>query len=251
MKKISQKMSDLLKKSFKEAHNFNDVKIRPEHFILSLIEDQNNNVTEVLNYLDVDGQLLIQEIEYTIRTKISNNVKKNKILPLSEELKIILSTSELESDKLSDKKITEDHVFLTILKDKNLEITKFLNNSGITYGNFKESLVSLRNKNEINMSTHDYEDGDEMTPKTKNKSNGKSNTPILDNFGKDITKLASEGTIDPIIGRDDEVERVSQILSRRKKNNPILIGEPGCVDSDTLITVRKISTQGQHNVVLS
>jgi ATP-dependent Clp protease ATP-binding subunit ClpA len=75
----------------------------------------------------------------------------------------------------------------------------------------------------------------------------RSTTPILDNFGRDVTKLASEGLIDPIIGRGDEIERVSQILSRRKKNNPILIGEPGCVLGNTMIKVKKISDLSVHN----
>lgn len=88
-------------------------------------------------------------------------------------------------------------------------------------------------------------------PKDRPKKDSKdSKTPVLDSFGRDLTKMAEEGKIDAIIGRDKEIERVSQILSRRKKNNPILIGEPGCVDAETLITVKKISDSGKHNIII-
>jgi ATP-dependent Clp protease ATP-binding subunit ClpC len=82
-----------------------------------------------------------------------------------------------------------------------------------------------------------------------NKNTNKSNTPMLDKFGRDITKLAYENKIDPVIGRDKEIQRVSQILSRRKKNNPILVGEPGCVDGNTKITIKKISDDIGHETI--
>ena len=93
----------------------------------------------------------------------------------------------------------------------------------------------------------DFEELDDLSKKQKKMTQGKSTTPVLDNFGRDITKLASDCQIDPIIGRSDEIERVTQILSRRKKNNPILIGEPGCVLGNTMIKVKKISDLGVHN----
>jgi ATP-dependent Clp protease ATP-binding subunit ClpC len=89
-------------------------------------------------------------------------------------------------------------------------------------------------------------DGDFKMP---NKGS-KSKTPVLDTYSKDLTKMAEEGKIDPIVGREKEIERVSQILSRRKKNNPILIGEPGCVDGETIIEIRKVSDLGKHNIIL-
>lgn len=95
----------------------------------------------------------------------------------------------------------------------------------------------------------EYEDI-EKPVKPKSKDNKVSKTPILDSFSKDITRLAEEGKIDPIVGRDKEILRVSQILARRKKNNPILIGEPGCVDGNTFITVRKISDVGNHKIII-
>lgn len=81
------------------------------------------------------------------------------------------------------------------------------------------------------------------------KPDSKSKTPVLDNYSRDLTKMAEEGKLDPIVGREKEIERVSQILSRRKKNNPILIGEPGCVTSETLITIKKISDEDGHEII--
>lgn len=96
--------------------------------------------------------------------------------------------------------------------------------------------------------TLDDEDDDEFQPRKSGK-NTTSKTPILDSFSRDLTKMAEENKLDPIVGRSEEIERVSQILSRRKKNNPILIGEPGCVDGETLINVRKVSEFGNHKII--
>jgi ATP-dependent Clp protease ATP-binding subunit ClpC len=101
--------------------------------------------------------------------------------------------------------------------------------------------------NDIKASLDDSErEGfDSMSPKKD-----KTETPVLDSYGRDLTKLAEEGSLDPLIGRDKEINRVCQILSRRKKNNPVLLGEPGCVDSNTIITVRKISNNKSHNIII-
>ena len=101
----------------------------------------------------------------------------------------------------------------------------------------------------ITASISDEDDDDFETKPPKNKNSKVSKTPVLDTFGKDLTKQAEEGKIDPIVGREKEILRVSQILSRRKKNNPILIGEPGCVIGDTKIIVRKVSNYGFHEII--
>jgi ATP-dependent Clp protease ATP-binding subunit ClpC len=109
------------------------------------------------------------------------------------------------------------------------------------------NLKQLEIKNSIS-NDDDDEDGDNKFSSKKNVDKS-SKTPVLDTFSRDLTKNAQEGRIDPIIGREKEIQRVSQILSRRKKNNPILIGEPGCVDRNTLITVRKISDDYGHEII--
>lgn len=97
-----------------------------------------------------------------------------------------------------------------------------------------------------------FEDDDDTNESYSSgkKSDSKSKTPVLDTYSRDLTRMAEEGKLDPIVGREKEIERVSQILSRRKKNNPILIGEPGCVDGETLITVKKISDEKSHKIVI-
>jgi ATP-dependent Clp protease ATP-binding subunit ClpC len=95
-----------------------------------------------------------------------------------------------------------------------------------------------------------FEDDEDSNSFNSPKKDSKSKTPVLDTYSRDLTKMAEDGKLDPIVGREKEIERVSQILSRRKKNNPILIGEPGCVDGSTIINVRKISEEGKHKIII-
>lgn len=103
--------------------------------------------------------------------------------------------------------------------------------------------------NDIKSSLNDDNDDYEMPSPSSKKS--KTETPTLDAHSRDLTKLAEEGSLDPIIGREKEINRVCQILSRRKKNNPVLLGEPGCVDGETIITIKKVSDSGKHKIILS
>ena len=224
MKSLDSKVKSILKNSFKEAIRLNGNKIEPEHLLLTILEDGDNEATDVLITMGSDIEDLTSKVEAYVRLKIRNPKMNKKILAFSDSSKIILNSAELESDKLNDENINCIHLLLSLLKNRSLDCSKVLFLQGITYKTVKSTLIEI--KKEINMSgiADDYnEKGDSRGKAT----NGKSNTPILDNFGRDITKLAEEGKIDPIIGRNDEVERVSQVLSRRKKNNPILIGEPG------------------------
>jgi ATP-dependent Clp protease ATP-binding subunit ClpC len=227
MKKMTPNLKAVMKGAFKESVRLNETKIKPEHLILSILSLEDNQVIEVLEAMGSDVEDLIEKLEGYLRFKIKNpTLVELKIVPFSESSKNAISSAELESDKLRDEFIGVEHLFLSILKNKSLEGTKVLGNQGITYRTFKETLVHLKKQKIMNM-TGDFEEIDDLGKKAKKAAQGKSTTPVLDNFGRDITKLASEGQIDPIIGREDEIERVSQILSRRKKNNPILIGEPG------------------------
>jgi len=222
-KRMVPKVRFIFKESFRESNRLGDVKIRPEHILLAIL-DNDNNVVNVLNEMGTDVVDLVALIEGHILTRIGSPPLKVKLLPFSETSKNVISTAELESDKLMDGFIGTEHIFLAILKNKSLEGTRVLGQQGITYKTFKQTLLEIKNET---MSMAEYEDMEDDNFSKKMKKTSKSTTPILDNFGKDITKLAEDGSIDPIIGRDTEIERVSQILSRRKKNNPILIGEPG------------------------
>ena len=223
MKSLNKKVRLVLKNSFRESNRLGGHKIEPEHLLLAILDDGDNEAIEVLLNMGSDIEDLLAKIEGYIRLKIRNPMVGNKLLTFSESSKIILNSAELESDKLGDKDVNCIHLLLSLLKNKTLDCSKVLFLQGITYKTVKSTLIELKKENDMSGITDDFnERGD-----SKSKSNGKSSTPILDNFGRDITKLAEEGKIDPIIGRNDEVERVSQVLSRRKKNNPILIGEPG------------------------
>lgn len=224
MRPINEKIKWVLKESFKESIRLGGNSIEPEHLVLTLLNGPDNNVVNILELMGFDVEDLMSKVEGFLRLKIKNPQLEIKLLSLSETSKRIINVSELECDKLGDKEISEEHLMLSILKDKELSCTKVLFNQGLDYRVFREKITEI--KKQMNMNITD--DHDEMGNfKNKKSGNGKSTTPILDNFGRDITEIAMKGGIDPIIGRDNEIERVSQILSRRKKNNPILIGEPG------------------------
>jgi ATP-dependent Clp protease ATP-binding subunit ClpC len=222
-KRMIPKVRSVFKQAFKVSNRLGDVKIRPEHILLAILSDD-NNVINVLTEMGADVEDLLAMLEGYILHRVGSPPIKVKLLPFSESSKNVISTAELESDKLGDGFIGTEHVFLSILKNRTLEGTRVLGNQGITYNTFKETLIEIK---EETMSMAEYEDMDDDFAKKSKSKTSKSKTPILDNFGKDVTKSAEEGLIDPIIGRDAEIERVAQILSRRKKNNPILIGEPG------------------------
>lgn len=244
-KRVLPKVNSILKESFKEAVRLGGNNIQPDHILLSLLNDNDNDVVDVLLGMGTDVEFILSKIEGHVRTKVSKPQIKKKLIPLSESSKSVVSSAELESDKLVDDYIGVEHIMLSILKNKTIGGTRILGQHGITYKTFKKTLKQI--KKEINMNiTGDY---DETSGPKSTKSLGKTNTPVLDNFGRDVTKMAEEGIIDPIIGRYDEIERVCQILSRRKKNNPILIGEPGCVLGNTVIKVKKISDLSTHTFI--
>lgn len=225
MKPVGKKIKLILKDSFVESVRLNGSRIEPEHIILALLNDSDNNVVEVLLSMDLDVEDLSSKLEGYLRLKIKTPQFKKKILPLSDSSKAVISKAELESDKIEDDFVSEEHLMLALLKNKNLDCTKFLLNQGLNYEKFK--VVLLETKKEVNMNTSEDFEGMENLRGSNRGRSSKSKTPILDNFGRDITEVAAKGGIDPIIGRSEEIERVSQVLSRRKKNNPILIGEPG------------------------
>jgi ATP-dependent Clp protease ATP-binding subunit ClpC len=224
MKPIGNKIKFIIKESFKEAVRLGYDEITPDHMVLSILNDYDNNVIQILTSLGYDVDDLSSKLEAFLRLKIRNPKLKVTLLPLSKSSKTVLNVAEMESDKLKDDYIGEEHLMLAILKNRVLDCTKVLENQDLNYKTFKLKLSEIKKETNMSGIADDY---DEMDGLKSKKSTTKSTTPILDNFGRDITEIASRGGIDPIIGRDEEIERVTQVLSRRKKNNPILIGEPG------------------------
>jgi ATP-dependent Clp protease ATP-binding subunit ClpC len=226
MKKMIPKVRTIFKQSFRIANRLGETKIIPEHIILAIFEDELNHVVTTLSEMGSDSGHLSSIIEGYLLQSVGNPPLKPKIIPFNESAKQVVSRAGMESDKLGDGYIGVEHVFLSILKNEALDGTRLLGNQGITYKTFKQTLTQIKEETMSMTDGFDEMEDNDFQKGKKNKTN-KSKTPILDNFGKDITKMAEDGGIDPIIGRDAEVERVAQILSRRKKNNPILIGEPG------------------------
>ena len=233
---FSNRMKDVFTFVREEVIRLGHSSIKVEHLFLGILRDGGGSAIKVLKNLDVEPADLKTIIENTIKNNlVHNNVRSNEI-SFSKQAERVLKKSILERKNLSEDEIKTIHVLLSILLDDNNIITTTLKHLHIDYEIILEEYQSLN----INISSEDktsYSDDEvndddifgpstDEPPKTQ-KTSTKTNTPVLDNFGRDLTLYAKEGKLDPIVGRHKEIERVSQILSRRKKNNPILVGEPG------------------------
>ena len=224
-KDIHPKLKAIINQAVKESQGFDDVKVRPEHLILAMINDKDNHCLSVLKSLKVNLNDLQDRVSDYLRNtdlipRITTTTKRKP--PFSDESKALFRLVDKDSTEYNDKFIDSQHMMLGILKSK-LPINDLLNEMGINYNSFKNKM-----KEEIKSSAYDDSDMDDMEGfKKKPKGDSKSKTPVLDNFCRDVSKAVENGEIDPVIGRKTEIKRVSQILSRRKKNNPVLIGEPG------------------------
>jgi len=241
-REIVPKVKVIINDAIKEAKANEDTHVKPEHILMALLLDSNNSCVNILKKLNIDLNNLHDKLSQYIRDKNltpRSNVSKRIRLPFNDDTKKIFNNLDNESEKLNDNCIDIDHVVLSILSFKKLGVTLFIKDFGINYENFKNVINYMRgNSNEPEnlknkMSDENDEphfEGGEFGDKSLNKKvkRGKpSKTPVLDNFCSDVTKAVEDGKIDPIVGREKEIKRVSQILSRRKKNNPVLIGEPG------------------------
>lgn len=250
-REITPKVKHIINNAMKEAKLNQDSHIKPEHILLALLLEDTNIFVEYIKKLS-DNNVIVDEISELLRSNnISTTIQSGKKirLPFNPDLKKCFMSLDEESEKLGDDYIGLEHVVLSILKFKKLEATKLLSNYNITYETFKIILKSMRNefdekelpKNLLGDEPNDMF-GDDLDKSKKTNKKGKlGKTPVLDNFCTDISKAAEEGKIDPIIGREKEIKRVSQILSRRKKNNPVIVGEAGvgkCICSDTIVTLR-------------
>ena len=239
-RKFSPKVKKVISNSRDEAVRMGHEYIGTEHLLLGIIEEKKSLAMRVLVSLDVDTEELKQAIEDSIQRRPNRDATLDVgNLPLNKQAEKVLKVTFLEAKMQKSDEIAPEHLLLSILKHKDNLASKILNQFDVDYDIFKAELEYVRQEQDMPPSnTEPYSqapsDPDEAYEEEENqgrfqqrKGNSKSRTPVLDNFGRDITKLAEEGRLDPIIGRENEIERVSQILSRRKKNNPILIGEPG------------------------
>lgn len=246
--KFSPRVKEVIQFSREEAIRLGHDYIGTEHLLLGIIREGEGKAIQNLRLLDIDILRLKKAVEDNIRSTSKNNTNLGNI-PLTKQAEKALKITYLEAKIFKAEIIGTEHLLLAILRDEDNIASQIMNQFAITYDVFKASLEQ---------ETLEFDDmsdivGDEEDPfDTKNqgpgeetpeefynneekrkaeqrnsKGKGKSKTPVLDNFGRDLTKAAEEGKLDPIVGREKEIERVSQILSRRKKNNPVLIGEPG------------------------
>jgi ATP-dependent Clp protease ATP-binding subunit ClpC len=228
MKKVLPKVRKIINMSIKQTKIYDDYELKIDYIILSIINDYNNSAIRILLNMDIDIDKLYKEIESNILSNKSKvNIDFNEEEPDIEYVtRDILKKAEIECDDLNEDFLDTHHILLSTLKNKN-DINKIFKKMKVNYKNYKKNTEKFILEN----STDDSEDYEERESgkrtKKSSKSSSKSSTPILDNFSIDVTQRASEGNIDPVIGRDETVQRVAQILARKKKNNPVLIGNPG------------------------
>lgn len=234
--KFSPRVRDVISYSREEAIRLGHDYIGAEHLLLGLVREGEGKAIKTLKSLDVDLIRLKKSIEDAIRnTATHKNITGN--IPLTKQAEKVLKVTYLEAKIFKSDIIGTEHLLLSVLRDEDNIAAQILHQYAVTYEVFKEQLEEnfYGPKGEF-PSDPGEEDfggpeksfgGGGSGSGTGRKSETKSKTPVLDNFGRDLTKAAEEGKLDPIVGREREIERVSQILSRRKKNNPILIGEPG------------------------
>ncbi len=231
---FSAQVKEIISYSREEALRLGNDFIGTEHLLLGLIRDGENTAIKILKQLNVDLYELRKEVELAVRDKTGKNIANINSLPLTKQAEKVIRVTVLEAKALKSPLVETEHLMLSILKNKENIATQILNQYDVDYDLFKTELGVVRSNEPRSEYTEENDDDFEDERKQgyssqQKKATGstKSKTPVLDNFGRDITKLAETGVLDPIVGREKEIERVSQILSRRKKNNPILIGEPG------------------------
>ncbi|SDD15459.1 ATP-dependent Clp protease ATP-binding subunit [Niabella drilacis] len=230
---FSSQVKEIISYSREEALRLGNDFIGTEHLLLGLIREGDNTAIRILKSFNVDIFELRKEIELAIKDKTGKNIANINSLPLTKQAEKVIRVTVLEAKALKSNLVETEHLMLSILKNKENIATQILNQFDVDYDLFRQELGIVKSgEPRAEFGEEGEEEFEEEKKYSQSRAGGskaatKSKTPVLDNFGRDVTKLAESGNLDPIVGREKEIERVSQILSRRKKNNPILIGEPG------------------------
>ncbi len=234
---FSNHAKTILTYSSEEAGRLQNNDILPEHLVLGIIRDGNSRAIDAMLSLGTDTRSLRAALESALTS--DNNYIQSQEITISKSTDRVLKMSMLESRLMKSKETDTEHILLAILRDKGSVAARILSDNNVTYNDvlsyLKESADTSLQTPKPRMGTGFEEDEEDDEPRmtgNKERQSASSNapgseTPVLDNFGSDMTRAAEEGLLDPVIGREVEIERLAQILSRRKKNNPILIGEPG------------------------
>jgi ATP-dependent Clp protease ATP-binding subunit ClpC len=232
--KFSPRVKDVISYSREEALRLGHEYIGVEHFLLGIIREGEGLAAQIMKQM-ADLQHIRTDLEKSLKPTSSSKSINLTNIPLVKQAEKVLKITYLESKLFKSDLIGTEHLLLSILKDEDNIATLTLHKFGINYETVKEELENMTPSKNFDFKAQFGDSEDEPAFGAEQSGGGgakkagesKSKTPVLDNFGRDLTKLAEEGRLDPIVGREKETERVSQILSRRKKNNPILIGEPG------------------------
>ena len=232
--KFSNRVREVISLSREEALRLGHDYIGTEHLLLGMIREGEGVAIGLLKKVGVSIEGLKKSIEQATKGTSTANVKDQTNIPLTRQSEKVLKITYLEAKLFKSDLIGTEHLLLSILREEDNVATQILNTLKVNYDVIKDLLEYHKETPTASSDTEDGDDNDSSTPilpggtaKGTDKSSAKSKTPVLDNFGSDLTKTAEDGKLDPIIGRDSEIERVAQVLSRRKKNNPLLIGEPG------------------------
>ncbi len=214
---FSDRLQDVIRLSREEALRLGHDYIGTEHLLLGIIREGQGVAVRILRNLDCDLMKLKKAIEDTVRTSGGTLTIGN--IPLTKQAEKVLKITQIESKIYKADVIGTEHLLLSLLRDEDNIATQILHQFNVTYDAARSELNAM-------LSSKNPKDPSGVSP-VPDKRVERTKTPVLDNFGRDLTKLANEDKLDPVVGREMEIERVAQILSRRKKNNPVLIGEPG------------------------
>lgn len=228
--KFSPRVKDVISFSREEALRLGNDFIGVEHLLLGIIREGEGKAIKILKEFNLDLKHIRQELETGLTRSVQTFAQNSANIPLVKQAEKVLKIMYLEAKLFKSPMIGTQHLLLSILKDEENIACKILNKYGVIYDNAKDELENMLEEENLPKSEFpgsSDEDGENFGAAQRKPADPKSKTPVLDNFGRDLTKMAESGKLDPIVGREKEIERVSQILSRRKKNNPILIGEPG------------------------
>jgi len=237
--KFSPRVREIMFHSHEEAVKMGNPYIGLEHIFLGIIDDEESNAVQILRNMNLNIDVFREKLEASIKSApiISKN---NENMPLTKQAERALKFTYLVAKEFNSDQVASEHLMLAILHDDNNIISQRLEYEGVTFDGYKKEIRKMTPENVIQKDEEpvekpqsvlmDDDEGDDdvrVSEPPKHKSNSKSNTPVLDSFGRDLTRAAEENLLDPVVGREKELERIAQILCRRKKNNPILIGEPG------------------------
>ena len=237
---FSQRVSDIIVYSKEEANRLRSRHIGPEHLLLGMLRDGEGKAIEILSKLNTNLAAVKQQIEARLKTEADDMLLPDAEIPLSNDAAKILKMCILEARGMKSNIADTEHVLLAILRERNNMAASVLEANDVNYVKVLEQ-ATLQPDVNSGMGFPEDDDDEEMSSPRSGGSGSEerqqqaqtaskkpaNDTPVLDNFGTDMTKAAEEGRLDPVVGREKEIERLAQILSRRKKNNPILIGEPG------------------------